>query len=155
MRRIQFTAALFAIATTLSAADDPFVGRWKMNPEKSKYTQGAPPKEQIATITVADGQMQVKVNAITSDDRKTVVYYTIPYDGGPGKMFETSPAYDGISGTKTSAYEREIIRWKDGKAVFTAHSVISPDGNTMSTVSKGISPVGKPVDAHVFYDKLK
>jgi hypothetical protein len=145
--------ALTAFAATLCAAD-PFVGTWKMNPAKSQYKQGAPPKEQIATITVEGGEMRVHVAAVTAEGKKTLVFYTIPYDGGKGKMFETSPAYDGISGTHIGPNEREISRWKDGKVVFTARSVVSPDGKSMSTLSKGVSPLGKPVDAHVIYDRI-
>jgi len=70
-------------------------------------------------------------------------------------MFETSPAYDGISGKHLGPNEREIIRWKDGKAVFTAHSTVSADGNSMVAITKGVSPLGKPVDAVIYYEKLK
>jgi glyoxylase-like metal-dependent hydrolase (beta-lactamase superfamily II) len=143
-----------AVYKSLSPAD-PFVGKWKMNPAKSQYKEGMPPKEQIATITVAGGEMTVNVAAITADGKKTLVNYFIPYDGGMGKMSETSPAYDGISGKHIGPNEREISRWKDGKVVFTARSVVSADGKSMSTVSKGISPQGKPVDASLVYDKIE
>jgi len=156
MRLATLILALIASAGALRASDaDPFVGTWKMNPAKSHYKVGTPPKEQIATITVSGGDMTVDVAAVTAEGRKTRVFYTIPYDGGMGKMSETSPAYDGISGKHIGPREREISRWKDGKAVFTARSVVSRDGKSMSTVSKGISPVGKPVDASLVYDKVK
>jgi hypothetical protein len=154
MRYARIMPALLAFAAALSAAD-PFVGTWKMNLAKSKYKAGAPPKEQIATITVTGSDMTVRVDAINADGRKTVVSYTIPYEGGMGKMSETSPAYDGISGKHIGPYEREISRWKDGKAVFTARSVVSADGNSMLTSSKGVSPQGTPVDASIVYDKIK
>lgn len=147
--------ALLGLATAAGAARDPFVGTWKMNHAKSKYAAGLPPREQIAAITVKGRNMQVKVEAITSEGKKTVVHYEIPYDGGMGRMFETSPAYDGILGKHLGPYEREISRLKDGKAVFTARSIVSPDGRLMSVYSKGVSPLGKPVEAHVVYDRVK
>jgi glyoxylase-like metal-dependent hydrolase (beta-lactamase superfamily II) len=145
----------FIEAVYKSIAVDPFVGTWKMNPEKSVYKEGNPPKEQIATITVQGGDMTVNVAAVTAEGKNTLVSYSIPADGGMGRMSETSPAYDGISGKHIGPYEREISRWKDGKVVFTARSVIAPDGKSMKTTSKGISPVGKPVDASLVYDKIK
>lgn len=148
---------LFLAATAAAAlgAPDPFVGRWKMNPAKSNYVMGAAPREQIATMTVADGDLHVLVNAITSDGIKTVVSYSVPYDGGVGKMdLTSSPAYDGITGKHIGPREREISRLKSGKTVFTAHSTITPDGKTMSVFSKGVSPVGRPVEAKVIYDRL-
>ena len=155
MRWAVLVLALLGLAATVSAAKDPFVGTWRMNAAKSKYAVGMLPREQVATITVHGHNMNVKVDAITAEGKKTVVHYTIPYDGGMGKMFETTPAYDGILGRHIGPNEREISRLKDGKVVFTARSVISPDGKSMSTLSKGVSPTGKPVDAHVVYDKVR
>jgi hypothetical protein len=150
--KLLFLAA--AAAATLSAPD-PFVGRWKMNPARSNYVMGAAPREQIATMTVENGQLHILVNAVTSDGAKTVVSYSVPYDGGVGKMdLTSSPAYDGMTGLHIGPLEREISRLKSGKAVFTAHSTIAPDGKTMSVFSKGVSPVGRPVEAHVIYDRL-
>jgi len=147
--------ALLGFAATVSAAKDPFVGTWKMNPAKSRYVVGVLPRAQIAIITVHRRNMDVKVAAITAGGDKTVVHYTIPYDGGMGKMFETTPAYDGILGRHIGRYEREISRLKGGKVVFTARSVVSDDGRSMATFSKGVSPTGKPVEAHLVYDKVK
>ena len=111
--------------------------------------------EQIATISVSGKDLRVQVDGITSDGIKTVVSYSVPYDGGTGKMdLKSSPAYDGISGRHNGTYKREIARLKNGKPVFTAISTVSSDGKTMSVFSKGISPVGRPVEAHVVYDKL-
>ncbi len=155
MRYARLILVLAALAATLCAADDPFVGTWKLNLAKSDYKTGGAPMEQIATITVSSGEMTVHVAAVNADGRKTLVYYSIPYKGGFGKMSEPSPAYDNISGTQISLYEREITRWKDGKGVFTAHSVVAPDGKTMATISKGISPQGKPVQASIWYDRIK
>jgi len=147
--------ALLGLAATVAAAKDPFVGKWKMNPAKSKYSVGMLPQEQIATITVHGRDMNVKVAAITAEGKKTVVHYSIPYDGGMGKMSETTPAYDGILGRHIGPNEREISRLKGGKVVFTARSVVSDDGKSMATFSKGVSPTGKPVEAHLVYDKVK
>ncbi len=145
---------LVGLAATLGTTD-PFIGRWKMNPAKSNYVRGAPPREQIATITTPGSDLRVQVDAITSDGTKTIVSYTVPYEGGTGKMdLKSSPAYDGVTGRHLGVRVREISRWKQGKAVFTALSTVSPDGKTMSVHSYGISPVGRPVDAFVTYDKL-
>jgi hypothetical protein len=154
-RAVLVMAALLFAATVSAAAKDPFVGTWKMNAAKSKYAVGMLPREQIATITVRGHDMRVKVAAITAEGKKTVVHYTVPYDGGMGKMFETTPAYDGILGRHIGPNEREISRLKDGKVVFTARSIVSDDGKFMATFSKGLSPTGKPVEAHLVYDKVR
>ena len=134
---------LFLAATAAAALStpDPFVGRWKMNPAKSNYLMGAAPLEQIATMTVKNGDLHVLVNAITSDGIKTVVSYSVPYDGGVGKMdADSSPTYNGITGRHIGYGEREISRLKDGKVLFTARTVLAPDGKSMTVYSEGVSP---------------
>ena len=149
----KLAVVLLAFCSTLPAAES-FAGRWKLNLEKSEYKQGKPPREQIVTIKVVGAELSVRVDAVTAEGVKTVVYYTVPLEGGKGKMFETSPAYDGISGKHTGPNDREIIRWKDGKEVFNARSTVAPDGKTMIGYTTGVSPLGKPVEARLFYEKL-
>jgi hypothetical protein len=145
--------ALLGCSAMLCAADS-FVGTWKLNLAKSDYTTGAPPKEQIVTITAEGSDLHVRVNAITAEGAKTVVNYTVPLEGGLGKM-DKSLAYDGISGKHLGPNEREISRLKDGKPVFTARSTVAPDGKTMIGHTKGVSPLGKPVENTLFYEKIK
>jgi hypothetical protein len=154
MRFAKLAFALLGLTATLFA-EDSFVGHWKLNLAKSKYVQGNPPREQLVTMKEVNGNLSVRVDAITADGSKTVVFYEVPLEGGKGKMFETSPAYDGISGKHLGPNEREIIRWKDGKEVFNARSTVAPDGKSMVGFTKGVSPLGKPVEATLFYEKLK
>jgi hypothetical protein len=154
MQYTRLIVGLLCCAAALTATDS-YVGKWKLNLAKSNYKQGTPPKEQIVTMMEVGKDLTVRVDAVVADGSRTVVYYTIPLEGGNGKMFETSPAYDGISGEHIGPNERAIIRWKDGKEVFTARSTVSRDGNTMVGVTKGVSPLGKPVEANLFYEKIK
>ena len=153
MRFARILFASMALTATLCAAD-PFVGTWKMNPAKSEYKQGTPPKEQIATITVEGNEMHVHVAAVTAGGRRAGLLHN-PLRRREGEDVRNIARLRRHLGTHIGPNEREISRWKDGKVVFTARSVVSPDGNSMSTFSKGVSPLGKPVDAHVIYDKLK
>jgi hypothetical protein len=80
---------------------------------------------------------------------------SVPSAGGPGKLTESSAYYDGISGKRIGPNEREMSYMKSGKAVYTTHSKVSTDGNSLSVSSKGVNPVGQSVDATVAYDKQK
>jgi hypothetical protein len=44
---------------------------------------------------------------------------------------------------------------KGGKAVYTTHSKVSTDGNSLSVSSKDVNPLGQTVHANVVYDKQK
>lgn len=146
---------LAAAAVAAVAVPDPFAGRWKMIPAKSNYVAGGTPQEQIATMSVEGDNLRVIVDAITPDGTRTHVSYTVPYDGGVGRMdADSSPTYNGITGRHIGYREREISRLKDGKVLFTARTVLAPDGKSMTVYSEGVSPAGKQMKATAYYDKL-
>jgi hypothetical protein len=153
MRYTKLMLVLLGFAAALYAAD-PFAGTWKMNPTKTKYKVGTAPKEQTVTITEAGGDLDVKVAGTAADGSKISVSYTIPSAGGTGKILESS-SYDGISGKRIGPNEREVSYMKGGKAVYTTHSKVSTDGNSLSVSSKGVNPLGQTVAANVAYDKQK
>jgi len=153
MRYTKLMLVLLGFAATLCAAD-PFVGTWKMNPAKTKFKVGAGPKEQTVTITEAGSDFNVKVAGIGPDGSKISFSYSVPTAGGTGKFLEAS-SYDGIAGKRIGPTEREMSYMKGGKAVYTTHSKLSADGNSLSVNSKGLAPSGKEVEGTVAYDKQK
>ena len=125
-----------------------------MNPAKAKYKVGKAPKEQTVTITEAGSDFNVTVAGTAADGSKISVSYTIPSSGGPGKIVESS-SYDGISAKRMGPNERVMSYMKGGKTIYTAHSKVSTDGNTMSVAAKGVNSLGQTVDANIAYDKEK
>ena|SRR5580658_7121282 len=150
MRYTKLILMLLGFAMVLCAAD-PYVGTWKMNLAKTKYKVGTAPKEQTLTITEPGSDTNVAVAGTASDGSKIAVSYTIPTAGGPGKI--ESSAYDGISSKRIGPNEREVMYMKGGKTVYTAHSKVSADGNSLSVHSKGVNALGKNVDGTAVYDK--
>jgi hypothetical protein len=153
MRKLKLVLLAIGLAASLSAAD-PFVGVWKLNMAKSKFQSGQAPRQQITTITEADGQTRIKIDGIAADGTPTLVDYKIPTNGGMGTM-QKSKAYDGVSAKMLGPGEREIDRLKDGKVVYTVVGKVSADGKSITTVSKGISPLGLPVENTGVYDRIK
>jgi hypothetical protein len=153
MNYTKLTFALLAFATTLLAAD-PFVGTWKMDSAKTKYKEGTAPKEQTITITEMGKDLNVKVAGTAADGSPIAMSYSVPAGGGEGKLIEGS-AYDGVSGKRHGANEREMMYKKGGKTVYTVHSKVTDDGNTMVATAKGINVLGQKVEAETYYDKQK
>jgi len=153
MRFTKFLLVLLGLAATLSAAD-PFVGTWKMNSAKTKYKAGTAPKEQTVTITEAGSDLNVKIAGTAADGSRISLNYTVPAAGGTGKIME-SANYDGVSGKRIGPGEREVSYMKGGKAVYTTHSKVAADGNSLSVSAKGVNPAGLAVEANVAYDKQK
>jgi len=153
MRNLRLMLLAIGLVATLSAAD-PFVGVWKLNMAKSNFQSGPAPRQQITTITEADGQTRIKIDGIAADGTPTLVDYRIPTNGGMGTM-QKSKAYDGVSAKMLGPGEREIDRLKDGKVVYTVVGKVSADGKSITTVSKGLNPLGQPVENTGVYDRIK
>jgi hypothetical protein len=151
MRYTKLVLVFLGFAAALCAAD-PFVGTWKMNLAKTKYKVGTPPKEQTVTITEAGTDLNIAIAGTAADGTKISMSYTVPATGGVGKVIESS-AYDGISAKRMGPNEREVMYKKGGKTVYTSHSKVSADGNSLSVHAKGTNPLGQTVDAANVYDK--
>jgi hypothetical protein len=153
MKYTKLTFAVLAFATTLLAAD-PFVGTWKMNPAKTKFKEGTAPKEQTVTITETGKDMNVKIAGIAANGSPIAVSFSVPAAGGEGKMI-AGASYDGVAGKRHGANERETMYKKGGKTVYTSHSKVSDDGNTLVTTSKGMNVLGQKVESEILYEKQK
>lgn len=153
MRYMKLTLLIFGLAATLCAAD-PFAGTWKLNLAKSKYKAGPAPKEVTVTISESGTEMTIKVMGTAADASSFNYSYTLPSAGGTGKITGT-PAYDGVSSKRVTPTEREVNFSKGGKTVYSTHSKLSADGNSMSLSAKGVNAQGKPVEADAVYEKQK
>ena len=114
MRYAKLAFALFGLAAVLIAAD-PFAGTWKLNLEKSKYKTGTAPKEQTLTIAEAGSDLDVTISGTAADGTATMSHYTVPAQGGEGKIIQ-SP-YEAVSGKRIGPNEREVRYSKGGKVV--------------------------------------
>ena len=150
MRYTKVTLALLAAATILMAAD-PFLGNWKLNPAKTKYKTGTPPKEQTLAFTEEGKDLHVMVKGKSSDGKPISAHYTLPSAGGTGKIIEG--AYEGVSTRIINAKERETTYTKGGKPVYNVKSKLSDDGKTLTINVNGMNALGQTVEGTNVYEK--
>lgn len=128
---------LFAslITGTLSAASDPFIGKWKVNPGKSKMTD------------------EMKVEAAGAN--KYVINFqpgavdTIVVDGSD------QPAVAGttLSITAKGPNNWTVVRKKDGRMLLSAEWTLSADGKTLTDDFTGIQSDGSKSTTHFVYQR--
>ena len=125
LRRALLFAAIGCTAAVCSAATDPFVGKWKLNPDKSK---------------IAD---QMTIQAAGKNT------YTLAFSGS-GET-ETVPAdgtdHPGIYGSTVSVTVEKpgtwkIVRKQKGATVLTAIWKLSRDGKTLTDAFTSNRPDG-------------
>src|SRR5918996_4020963 len=81
MRALSCVAAVCVFSVALIAADNPFVGTWKLNTAKSKGTPGTLAKESTVVFEAVGDQMKRTVTGIDPDGEPVNTSSTIPWDG--------------------------------------------------------------------------
>lgn len=150
MHKVISAFALFAFATTL-LAQNPFVGTWKLDSAKTKYTTGEPPKDVTLVIEEQGDNLHVAATGTNTDGSALSVKYTVPVKGGAGHV-EDGP-YDAIRSRMINANVRENRYSKGGKEVTSRRIVVTKDGKTMRSVVKGVDAQGQSIAGTEVFDK--
>jgi hypothetical protein len=149
--RISWAAFGVIVAAALLAAQDPRVGTWNLNVEKSKYSPGPAPKSQVLTIEAAGDAEKVTSEMVTAAG-KTSTTYTAPYDGKPHPI-KGSETADSVTLKRIDSHTTERVDSKAGKPVTTYHRVVSKDGKTMTVTIKGTDVKGQATNNVVVFEK--
>jgi len=120
---------------TLSAASDPFVGKWKVNPSQSKLTD------------------EMKVEAVGENK------YAFTF--GPGAVDTVvvdgtdQPALQGttLAVTAEGPNNWRVVRKKDGKKIVMGVWTLSADGNTLDDAFTVYRPDGSTANVHYKYQR--
>ena len=118
----------------LWAANDPFVGEWKLNPARSKLTD------------------QMKVESVGANK------YVFDFGGGSETIVVDGTDQPGNFGSTLSVTVEgpgtwKVIRKKDGRMLITATWKLSKDGNTLTDDFTGIEPNGSTFNLNYVYKR--
>jgi hypothetical protein len=134
-------------------AADPFVGTWKLNVAKSKYTPGPAPKSQTVKIEPAgEGRNRVTNDGVTATGQTTHVEYVAASDGKDYPI-QGSDVIDTVSLKQIDSRTADRTDKKGGKIVQTLHAQVSADGRTLTVTVKGTNAEGQAVNATAVYEK--
>lgn len=147
MKKVLF-AGLFAAALW---AESPFVGTWKLDAAKTKFTAGEPPQEETLVVADAGDRAAVTTTGRSASGRPISVRYSVPVKGGAAQI-EESPC-DAMTVTRTGANIADTVCTRRGRQIGTRHTVISDDGKTMTATVEGIDALGRRVAGVEVYDK--
>ncbi|RPJ86501.1 MAG: hypothetical protein EHM18_05900 [Acidobacteria bacterium] len=116
---------LIAAGVELSAGENPFVGTWKLNPEKSKFTGNTISYEQLSS-----GEWKSTAAGMS---------YTFRMDG---------KEHQGLFDRKVTWNQANERTWEStvqagGKTLVAQRFEISPDDKTMKVTSRGTTPSGE------------
>jgi hypothetical protein len=143
-----------AASAVLLAQDDPFVGTWKFNAAKSKFTGIQPPKSETRTIVMQGGVETVTYEGIAANGSPISWSYTSSLDGKDVPISGGQPlGADTVAVKRVDANTRTSINKKAGKTLYTATSVVSKDGKVITITAKGMNGEGQPLSYTMVWDK--
>jgi hypothetical protein len=150
INRLFTTAFLIGIVTgaALAQSGDPLVGTWKLNVAKSK---GA--KSGSTTIEAAGQGVKFTVDLVGTDGTASQWSFTGNYDGKDNPVTGNSPWGNSAALTRVDSRTIRIVSKQNGKVMTTSTIVVSADGKTRTTTTKGTDLKGQPVDVVSLYEK--
>jgi hypothetical protein len=152
MRGLRRITAFGIFSLALVAADNPFLGTWKLNTTKSKGTPGMMSKEETVVFAADGNGVKRTVTGIDGDGQKINMSATIPWDGMEHKV--DGPMGPAMVAVKSvNDHTLNITVKVNGKVVSSGRAVVSKDGKIMTSTFKGEDPKGRKFDNIEVYDK--
>jgi len=134
----------------LAQSSDPLVGTWKLNVAKST---GISFKSGTTKIEAAGAGVKFTVDLVGADGTAYHWAFTGNYDGKDNPVTGKSPYGDTTALERVDAKTTRIISKLGGKVVTTQTIVVSGDGKTRTTTTKGTDANGQKVDTISFYER--
>jgi hypothetical protein len=139
-----------ASGTALAQPSNPLIGTWKLNAEKSKNTTF---KSGSTTIEQAGDGVKYTVDLAGADGTAYHWTFTAKYDGKDNPVTGNSPFGDTVALTRVDPHTTQAIVKQGGKEMATQTTIVSADGKTRTTTTKGTDAKGQKIDAMSFYEK--
>ena len=144
---------LMAGVLATAQSKDPFVGTWRLNVAKSKYSPGSPPKSQTTTYQAAGQGYKVSVRSEPASGPVQEWSYTTNLDGKDSPVTGNNPNADMQAVKRIDANTLESVNKKGGKVTTTQRNVVSADGKTRTVTTTGMDGQGQKVNNVAVFEK--
>jgi hypothetical protein len=149
-RLLAVASLVCVISGAAFAQSDPLVGTWKLNVAKSS---GVAFKSGTTTIEAVGAGVKFTVDLQPADGPMSHWSFTANYDGKDNPVTGDSPYGDTVALTRVDARTTHLTSKQGGKPTVTQTIVVSTDGKTRTTTTKGTNGKGQAVDSVSFYEK--
>ena len=150
-RTTLLTLGLCLVAVMCFAANEAWMGTWKLNEAKSKLAPGGP-KNDTVVYEAAGDSMKVTIDGTTPDGKPFHSEWTGKFDGKDYPV-TGDPTSDARSLKQIDDHTLQLAVKKDGKVTMTGRVVLSTDGKTRTVTATGTDSKGKKFKSVSVYDK--
>jgi hypothetical protein len=157
MRRSLFIGSLgvfsvMLLASSTAFAADNWLGTWKLNLAKSKYSPGPAPKSLTVKFEASQDGITLTSDGVDADGMPTHDSYTSKFDG-KDVPWAGNPNADTASPKRIDANSFQNTWKKDGKVTVNVKAVVSADGKTLTVTLTGKNAKGEAVNNTAVYDR--
>ncbi len=137
--------AVILLSGSAALAAEKWIGTWKLDPAKSKFSPGPAPKSLTLTFAATPDGIKFSSDGVDAEGKATHSEYVSKFDG-KDVPYMGNPNADTASPKKADDSSYENPWKKDGKVTMTSHAVVSKDGKTLTIHQTGKSAKGETVD---------
>ena len=148
-------ACLFGLASSTSQAqsvDDPVLGTWRLNVERSRFTPGPGWRSQVRTYRARPEGVSVSWSGVDAGGQAMQVSYTYAYDGRDYPMVG-SANYDTLNAVRIDARTVRSEEKRGGVVVGIAVRTVSPDGRVLTITDAGTNRRGLAFSQTLVFDR--
>jgi hypothetical protein len=146
-------SALVLLAVIALAADNPFVGTWKLNVAKSKFNSPSVAlRSNTVKIEAQENGLKFTFDVVDAEGKVSHSEEAPLFDGKDYPV-KGDPATDTVSLKRIDANTFEVVTKKGGKEVERVRVAISKDGKTSTATTKAKDAKGKEVTSISIYEK--
>jgi hypothetical protein len=150
-RSIVLAIAVCFVGVSLSFAQNPNMGTWKLNEAKSKIPAGMMKNSTVAYTQDGDN-VKVTTDGTAGDGSAMHTEWTGKFDGKDYPLTGDSTA-DTRSYTKVDDHTMTLENKKGGSVATSGKIVVSADGKTRTLTTSGKNAAGKKLNGKSVYDK--
>jgi hypothetical protein len=163
MKRILLLIAALSLSAVASAPlmaqammqANPFVGTWKLNTAKSKFTGVPMPKSLTREVVAQGGGAKFSYKGVGADGTPIEYYFVTNYDGKDCPIVGSGApgGADAIVVKRVGSSKAEAVLKKGGTEISKSWSDVSKDGKVSTVKGSGKTPDGKDFNTVAVYDK--
>jgi hypothetical protein len=159
-RAARLTSIAVPLCLILGSASPTFaqiesrIGTWELNPQKSTFSPGPPPRRQTLTFKKAGPQWVALLQGVEADGRPInpdMNNLAINFDGKDHPTANVD--YDTTVWKIVNSSTYEVIRKRAGKIVLTSVNTLSADGATMTITTRGHDAAGQEINNVRVYER--
>jgi hypothetical protein len=145
IKTIWILTATLLLSIVATASSDPFVGKWTLDVQRSKFPAGACPTSMVIEMEAAEHGIRYHSETTYPNSSTTQSNYRAQYNGQQAVVMGARGMLLPVSLKKIDSHTVVASYTRLMQLVATSRRVVSADGKTMTITTVSKDPSGKRI----------